>query len=163
MKNIRTLVVVTDYDKILLGMKKTGFGKGRWNGFGGKIETGETILQAAHRELQEEVGIQATAIEERGIITFKGITTFDDSQATDILEVHIFSCTEFNGEPKETEEMKPQWYHWKDIPYSDMWPDDRYWLPIFLEGRSIHATFAFKAENEFKTMEITAGERKTKY
>jgi 8-oxo-dGTP diphosphatase/2-hydroxy-dATP diphosphatase len=45
-------------DKILLGMKKRGIGEGMWNGFGGKPEPGETILQAAYRELKEECGIQ---------------------------------------------------------------------------------------------------------
>jgi len=34
-------------------MKKRGFGAGRYNGFGGKVEPGETILQGAQRELQE--------------------------------------------------------------------------------------------------------------
>ena len=49
LKKLFTLVLIRDSDRILLGLKKRGFGKGRWNGFGGKVETGETILQAAHR------------------------------------------------------------------------------------------------------------------
>ena len=44
-----TLVLVCNADKVLLGMKKRGFGEGRWNGFGGKVETGETIPEAAVR------------------------------------------------------------------------------------------------------------------
>ena len=38
--------------KVLLGRKKRGFGVRKWNGFGGKIEGGETFLQCAVRELR---------------------------------------------------------------------------------------------------------------
>ena len=46
---VLTLVFIRDGAHILLGLKKRGFGMGRWNGFGGKVEHGETILQAAKR------------------------------------------------------------------------------------------------------------------
>ena len=52
-----TLCFVRKDDKILLGMKKRGFGKGKYNGFGGKKEDNETIHDAAIRELREESGI----------------------------------------------------------------------------------------------------------
>ncbi len=48
-KKVLTLVFVREGDKILLGLKKRGFGKGKWNGFGGKVERGETIKQATIR------------------------------------------------------------------------------------------------------------------
>ena len=44
-----TLVLIREPSRVLLGMKKRGFGEGRWNGFGGKVEQGETITQAAYR------------------------------------------------------------------------------------------------------------------
>lgn len=44
-----TLAFVLDAGKILLGMKKRGFGAGRWNGFGGKVHPGESIEAAAKR------------------------------------------------------------------------------------------------------------------
>ena len=46
------LVIVNQDSKVLLGMKKRGFGTGFYNGFGGKVEPGETILEAAVREVQ---------------------------------------------------------------------------------------------------------------
>lgn len=49
MKKLLTLVLITRPNQVLLGMKKRGFGQGRWNGFGGKVEKGETILEAAKR------------------------------------------------------------------------------------------------------------------
>jgi 8-oxo-dGTP pyrophosphatase MutT (NUDIX family) len=39
-------------------MKKRGFGHGKYNGFGGKVEKSETISQAAIREMYEESGIK---------------------------------------------------------------------------------------------------------
>jgi len=55
---VMTLVLVTNgnYSRILLGMKKRGLGIGKWNGFGGKLEPGESIEAAAARELHE-VGV----------------------------------------------------------------------------------------------------------
>lgn len=44
-----TLVLVVQPGKVLLGMKKRGFGAGKWNGFGGKVQPGETIEDAARR------------------------------------------------------------------------------------------------------------------
>ncbi len=46
---IFTLVLVSKKSGILLGLKKRGFGEGKWNGFGGKIESGESVMQAAIR------------------------------------------------------------------------------------------------------------------
>jgi len=46
---ILTLAFVRTQQQILLGFKKRGFGTGHWNGFGGKVETGETIEDAARR------------------------------------------------------------------------------------------------------------------
>jgi len=56
-KKVMTLVYIRNEDKVLLGMKKRGFGEGKWNGFGGKVEPNESILQGAIREVQEECGV----------------------------------------------------------------------------------------------------------
>lgn len=38
-----TLCILFDKDRVLLAMKKRGFGVGKWNGAGGKLKDGETI------------------------------------------------------------------------------------------------------------------------
>ena len=61
MKNkLLTLVLLRDKlsGDVLLGMKKRGFGVGKWNGFGGKVQEGETIRECARRETQEECGLE---------------------------------------------------------------------------------------------------------
>lgn len=63
MRKILTLCMVMKDGKLLLGMKKRGFGMGRWNGFGGKVEAGESIEEAAKREVFEESGLVARSVE----------------------------------------------------------------------------------------------------
>lgn len=138
MQKLLTLVLVRQGDNVLLGMKKKGFGSGRWNGFGGKVETGETIEQAAIREVQEECMVTVNALEKRGILEFSW-----ESKPDEVLQVHIFCVTDFSGTPAETEEMKPQWYKVNEIPFAEMWPDDQYWFPIFLDGKKFAGKFLF--------------------
>jgi 8-oxo-dGTP diphosphatase/2-hydroxy-dATP diphosphatase len=136
-----TLCLVCDGSRLLLGMKKRGLGSGRWNGFGGKVEPGETVEDAACRELREECGVEAKGMEKRGVLefAFKG----DPIE----LEVHVFGATGVSGEPRETDEMRPQWFGLDGIPYDTMWPDDRFWLPLFLEGKKFKGTFLYDGEN----------------
>ena len=141
MKKILTLCIVHQHPRVLLGLKKRGFGMGRWNGFGGKMHDGETIEEAAHRELTEEAGIVAFDLNKLGILEFSW------EGKPEILEVHIFKVNEFSGEPEESEEMKPQWFKIDQIPYELMWPDDRYWMHLFLENKKFKGRFLF-GEND---------------
>jgi mutator protein MutT len=137
MKKAYTLCMVSRDKKILLGYKKRGFGAGYWNGFGGKVEAGESVEAAAKRELLEEVGITAQAIEPAGVLEFSFAS--DPKQ----LVVYVFHVTAYDGEPKETEEMRPSWFAASDIPFSMMWPDDIYWLPVLLAQKYFQGTFHF--------------------
>lgn len=148
-KKLLTLTLATDGDRILLGMKKRGFGAGRWNGFGGKVQEGETIEAAAKRETAEECGIVITGMKEVGVHEFE----FEKERGT-ILEVHVFWITGFTGAPTETEEMRPEWFPLNAIPYDEMWPDDRYWLPIFLTGKKFRTKFLFGEEDSVLEQDI---------
>ena len=133
-----TLCLIVKDDSVLLGMKKRGFGSGRWNGFGGKLHEGESVEDAAKRETTEECGIVIQTMERVGIHEFE----FEKERGA-ILEVHVFRVDAFSGEPEETEEMRPEWFGFSDIPYDTMWPDDRYWLPLFLAGKKFRTKFLF--------------------
>jgi 8-oxo-dGTP diphosphatase/2-hydroxy-dATP diphosphatase len=136
-KRILTLCIIHKDSKILLGMKKRGFGAGFWNGFGGKVKEGESIEEAAKRETKEEIGVIPLDLKKMGILKFqfKG--------EPEILEVHVFSCSNFEGEIKETEEMAPRWFKIEEIPFDQMWPDDKYWLPLLLKGKNFEGEFHF--------------------
>lgn len=123
---------------MFLGMKKVGFGRGRWNGFGGKVEEGESIKAAAARELEEEAKVASADLRKRGLLTF----SFEGNP--EVLEVHIFSGSAIQGVPQETDEMRPRWFKVSDIPYDAMWPDDRHWLPLLLSGKNFQGDFYFR-------------------
>jgi len=136
-KKVLTLCLLRRGGNILLGMKKRGFGQGRWNGFGGKVEEGETIREAAIREVREEAGIEPSGLVEKGRILFE----FESEPKK--LEVHIFDVTRYKGEPAETEEMRPQWFAVNEIPFRQMWADDEHWFPFFLAGKKFAGSFLF--------------------
>jgi 8-oxo-dGTP diphosphatase/2-hydroxy-dATP diphosphatase len=141
-KTRMTVCLAYEHPYILLGMKKRGFGAGRWNGYGGKVKEGEEIEEAAIRETKEESKMEINKLEKIGIINFK----FQDSPKN-ILEVHFFQILSYKGVPKETEEMRPRWFHEEYLPYNKMWPDDRYWVPIFLRGKKFKGKIYFKDQD----------------
>ena len=130
---------------VLLGKKKRGFGIGKLNGIGGKLEPGESPEDGIIREVQEEVGmtIPKTALHAVGEITFR----FPFMEAFNHF-VHVFVATAWEGAPIETDEMLPNWFPVNAIPFDRMWQDDAYWLPIVLEGKTLSAEFEFGEDNE---------------
>ena len=135
---VLTLCVIHNDTHILLGKKKRGFGAGYFNGFGGHVEVGETVEDAAYREVREETNIEPRNLQKRGVLNFSF------KHMPEELEVHVFSTSEFEGEPEETDEMQPQWFTRNEIPFGQMWQDDQYWLPILLEGKNFTGDFHFK-------------------
>ncbi|KDD75987.1 hypothetical protein H632_c407p2 [Helicosporidium sp. ATCC 50920] len=115
--------------QVLLGKKLRGFGAGYINGFGGKVEIGESVEECAHRELVEEAGIMASMAERRGVLTF----VFDDKPEP--WEVHVFKVASFSGEPTTSDEMEPVYFADTQIPFEKMWADDVLWYPLFLADK----------------------------
>lgn len=146
----RTLLFLVKDGQILLAMKKRGFGAGRWNGVGGKLDADETIEQAMIRECQEEIGVTPTKYHKVAELDFTGGST-EESWS---MYVHAFIADEWQGEPRETEEMAPKWYDFSDIPYKDMWQDDEHWLPIALEGKTLRGEFTFDENDNLISHQI---------
>lgn len=140
-----TLVFLTRDNQILLGFKKRGFAQGKLNGFGGKIEDGETIEQTAARELREECGVQ---VDVNDLAPVARLEFFFPAKPEWDQVVHAFLARRWRGEPRETDEMRPIWVDTKAIPYAKMWADDAHWLPLVLQGKRVEAVFTFKDDNE---------------
>lgn len=134
-----TLLFIVKGDQILLIEKKRGFGSGKINGPGGRLEPGETPDEAAVREVQEELCITPLDSRKMGELYF---------QFTDGLTIHgfVYTATEFSGTPTETDEAVPVWHPVDDIPYHRMWADDRFWMPLMLNGQTFDARFVFEEE-----------------
>lgn len=128
--------------EILLAMKKRGFGAGKWNGVGGKIdlEKGDKdIIDTAVRETKEEIGVKVRELDRVAVINFHFPYKEEWNQ-----QVHVFFVKKWEGEPKESEEMSPQWFRTDEIPFEGTWDDDKYWLPQALRGKKLKADFVFK-------------------
>lgn len=134
-----TLLLLFANNQILLARKKRGFGVGKYNGVGGKLEKNETPEQAMIREAKEEIDVVPIQYEKRGIITF--LEYVNEEQT--LLTFHLYVATSWEGIPKETEEMQPAWFSLDAIPYENMFSDDQYWLPFILENKKIKAFFSF--------------------
>lgn len=131
--------------EVLLGFKKTGFGSDKYNGFGGKVEPGETIAAAAARELSEEAGVAVDPAKLRRVahLTFLFPVKTEFNQV-----VHVFVAQAWQGDPAESREMRPAWFNVDEIPFDRMWDDDAYWLPLVLRGKKVRATFWYRDDNE---------------
>lgn len=134
---VLTLVLVRQADRLLLGRKKRGFGQGKWNGFGGKVEPGETIEQAAKREFSEETGAEVGDLRSCGHLTF----TFANGWPE--MDVHVFATERINGRLSETEEMLPHWFNINALPFKEMWADNVHWLPLYLAGKRFAGSFHY--------------------
>jgi 8-oxo-dGTP diphosphatase len=131
--------------RVLLGLKKDGFGAGKVTGFGGGLELGESPAVGAARELFEECGLKVSP---------------DDLLACGKLEfvfsakpnwhqlVHVFLAPVWSGDPLESDEMRPEWFAMSALPLERMWDDARHWLPGVLAGNTVNSRFVFAADNQ---------------
>lgn len=134
-----TLVFVFRDDEILLINKKTGLGKGKVNGPGGKVEPGETPEAAAARECHEELDIRVSNLEYCGEHRFQFVDGYS-------IHVWVYRTRNFEGVPTESREAEPLWTRLDQIPFDRMWEDDKYWLPMMIHGERFQTRWIFDGD-----------------
>ena len=135
--------LINKQGKVLLQFKARGFGQGKWNGVGGKVEPGETIEQSAAREIKEETGLIVKKLEEMGQLEFIFTRQPDWNSYC-----HVFICRQFSGRLQRSQEGKLKWFGLKQIPLDKMWDDDKYWLLDLLTGKKLKMRFYFDQEGK---------------
>ncbi|MCX5794287.1 MAG: 8-oxo-dGTP diphosphatase [Elusimicrobia bacterium] len=125
--------------RILLIRKKQGLGTGKITAPGGRIEPGESALDAACRETTEEVGLTPSGLAQAGELHFQ----FADGYK---LHCTVFTAREAEGALIETDEAAPIWTDICAIPYKDMWADDELWMPWMLAGKPFQGHFRFDGD-----------------
>lgn len=148
-----TLLFVRDGNRVLLIHKKRGHGRGKINGPGGKVETGETPRGCAVRETLEETGVAAWDVEPVAELRFQ------DSDGSRMLGL-AFVAGSWRGGPRETEEARPCWCEVDALPFASMWDDDRIWLPRALSGDHLRGTFLMH-QDRLVAHRLEAVERRT--
>jgi 8-oxo-dGTP diphosphatase len=134
-----TLLFVIRDGQILLIRKKRGLGAGKINGPGGRLEPGETPLEAAIRETREELCVEAVNPVLRGELHFQFLDGYS-------LHCSVFTAPDCLGEATETPEAVPLWTPIDAIPYHEMWQDDERWLPGVLAGGQFRGFFVFDGD-----------------
>lgn len=135
-------------NEVLLGMRKRDPRKGTWSGYGGKVEQGESPLDAVKREVAEEAGIAILDVNQIGTLTFASPKYPSDHV------MHLFQALSFTGQLTETDEMAPQWFHVHKIPYEQMSVTDAHWMPPLLEGKQITGHFSMNEAYEIETFDL---------
>ena len=135
-----------------LGMKRVRFGAGRWNGFGGKVEEGETVEAATVRELQEESFLIAKV---EDLIPIARLMFRWPHKPKWNMNVYAFCVSDYTGNALQTEEMRPCRFDADSIPYEDMWPDDEVWLPyaLRLDG-FVRGAFTFTEDGKLAIWDV---------
>ena len=126
--------------QVLLGRKKRGFGAGMIMGLGGKAGPGETDAACAVREASEEAGI---AVDPDGLARRAELSFVFPSRPELDAVVTVFFGREWSGEPRESEEMAPEWFDVGSPPLGQMWDDEAYWLPRVLAGETLAGTITY--------------------
>ena len=150
--DLATLLFVVKDGEILLIRKKRGLGAGKINAPGGRLDDGETPEAAAVREVEEELRVTPTGVVEHGELLFQFVDGYS-------LRVWVFRADDCVGLPEETGEAVPHWFRLDEIPYDEMWADDRLWLPLLLKRRRFYGRFIFDGDAMLDHELTRAGEK----
>mgnify|MGYP001574904334 CR=1 FL=1 len=152
-----TLCLLIKDNQVLLAMKKRGFGKGKWNGVGGKLKEGETLQQAAIREAKEEIGVTPLSLRKVAVLDFYFPEIPADKDWNQ--QVVVFEVDKWKGEPVESEEMAPKWFDINEVPFDDMWPGNNYWMTPVFAGKKVRGELFFAGEGELKSHKVQEVDR----
>lgn len=137
---LATLCYVINKDKTLMLhriKKKNDVHEGKWNGLGGKFESGETPQECAIREVKEESGLLIKDPMMHGFITFP---MFDGKKDW---YVFLFTAKEFSGELIDSHEGKLEWIDNKKLLELNLWEGDRIFIPWLLQEKFFSAKFIY--------------------
>ena len=145
-KRVMTLCLLRKGNDLLMGMKKLKLGAGYYNGFGGKLDPGETLEECLIREVKEESGLDLLKFEKRGVMSFE----LDEY----INEVHVYEGISWVGEAIESNEMIPIWLKVDSLPYDKMWESDKIWHPYFFKRVFFEGWLVFDGNHKVLDYEV---------
>jgi 8-oxo-dGTP diphosphatase len=139
-------VVSADGDRVLLVHRNARADDqhlGKYNGLGGKLERDEDAASGMRREIREEAGIECTAMELRGTISWPGFGRKGEDWFG-----FVFLIRHFNGEPHASNPEGA--LEWVDrtrllVGAVPLWEGDREFLPLVFDGdpRPFHGVMPY--------------------
>ena len=144
MTTYATLCYLIRGDETLLLRKAEGlWGGGKWNAPGGKLLPGEAPQRGAVREVREETGLFVRERDLKALGTLRFFFGERSEKSSPDWIVYVFRAGAFQGEPQAGREGVLKWYPLEELPYDEMWEDDRYWVPLLLRGQRFRGDFYF--------------------
>ena len=138
---IATLCYINNGHKTLMlhrVKKKNDIHEGKWNGLGGKLESGESPEECVIREVYEESGLIIKNPTLRGIMTFP---KFDD--INDWL-VFLYTASDFSGNLIESNEGVLKWINNNKILDLNIWEGDKIYLEWLNQDKFFSSKFIYK-------------------
>jgi 8-oxo-dGTP diphosphatase len=115
---------------------------GKYNGLGGKLESGEDVVSGLRREIREEAGIECEAIQMAGTISWPGFGKNGEDWFG-----FLFRITRFRGTPQEANaEGTLEWVEINRVLSLPLWDGDRFFLPLIFDFASpqFHGVMPYK-------------------
>jgi 8-oxo-dGTP diphosphatase len=139
-------VLSTDSQSVLLihrNARPDDIHFGKYNGLGGKLDSGEDIVSGMRREILEEAGIEAEELVLRGTISWPGFGKDGQDWFGFIFRIDRWSGTPLTG----NHEGALEWMPLARLPDLNMWESDRLWLPMVFERttRVFHGVMPYHA------------------
>ncbi len=138
-----TICFLVRNGQVILAPKKKKVGAGFLNGYGGKLDTNETIRQCAQRETREESGGVLINLEKTELAAVIDFYAGDNPQ----FSCFIYIAREWEGNPKESNEMgPPEYFDLGSVPFDRMLPGDRLWFERIIKGERFKGTLKYSAD-----------------
>ncbi len=152
MQKATVVLLIDEENRVCLARKKQAihselgeisYSLGLYNGYGGKMEEGdESIEDTALRELFDEstVSAQKEDLVHKGTVLF---TLVKEGERKPFMEVHFYTLSVWEGEPKESPEMgSPTFFAKTNLPYDEMMPADKVLFEKMFEEKDISGEVA---------------------
>ncbi len=128
---------------LLLIKAEEGINKGKWNAPSGELASGERSDKAAMRHAFQQTGLYVNKVMHHGTIRLflNGKVEYD-------YKLQIYSSKVFSGDLKPNIKGEARWFGTNELPFYEMWADDKYWVNLVLEGKKFDADFFLDETNE---------------
>lgn len=138
---LATLIYIEKDGKVLMmfrDKKENDMHKRKYNGIGGKFESGESPEECMIRETKEETGLIPTKYRLAGISTYPKF--FEDED----WYVFIYHVLEFTGELIESYEGILEWIPIESLFNLNMWEDNKIFLDWLVQEKFFSSKFNYK-------------------